>query len=186
MKKSNNLITVNNHSVPDCWFTEVQARAAESSHFDVVEKSKPDKAALALMLLARGTAKKRVAEISGLDRGTISKLAWRHSETLESRKREMARGYAMAAEQYKDLLVQKAEQLEDNPEELAKISPDKIALAMAIATDKATMLSGMPTAVVEHRKGATLSDALALINAAKARIAEKVRSEAIEAEVMGG
>jgi hypothetical protein len=54
---------------------------------------------------------------------------------------------------------------------------------MAIATDKATMLSGMPTAVVEHRKGATLSDALALINAAKARIAEKVRSEAIEAEV---
>jgi hypothetical protein len=98
---------------------EVAARAAESSHFDVVEKSKPDKAALALMLLARGTAKMRVAEISGLDRGTISKLAWRHSETLESRKREMARGYAMAAEQYKDLLAQKAEQLEDNPEELA-------------------------------------------------------------------
>jgi len=30
-----------------------------------------------------------------------------------------------------------------------------------------------------------LSDALAIINAAKARIAQKVRSEPIEAEVMG-
>jgi hypothetical protein len=44
----------------------------------------------------------------------------------------------------------------------------------------------MATSVVEHRKGASIDDAAKMIADAKARIANKVREEAIEAEVVEG
>ena len=72
----------------------------------------------------------------------------------------------------------------DNPDELAKISPDKLAVTVGILTDKAAQLTGMASSIVEHRKGASLDDAAKMIFDAKARIASKIKEDAIEAEIL--
>lgn len=92
--------------------------------------------------------------------------------------------YAIAAQEYTDLLFERSQQLFDTPEELAKISPDKLALTVGILTDKAAQLTGMASTIVEHRKGPSLDDAAKMIADAKNRIANKVKSEAIDAEVV--
>lgn len=92
--------------------------------------------------------------------------------------------YAIAAQDYTDLLFERSQQLFDNPEELAKISPDKLAVTVGILTDKAAQLTGMATTVVEHRKGASLDDAAKMIFDAKARIASKIKSDAIDVEII--
>jgi hypothetical protein len=45
-------------------------------------------------------------------------------------------------------------------------------------------LSGMATAVVEHRQGASIDDAAKMIAEAKSRIASKVKAQAVEAEIV--
>jgi hypothetical protein len=45
-------------------------------------------------------------------------------------------------------------------------------------------LSGMATAVVEHRQGASIDDAAKMIAEARSRLANKVKERAIEAEVV--
>ena len=92
--------------------------------------------------------------------------------------------YAIAAQDYTDLLFERSQQLFDNPEELAKISPDKLAVTVGILTDKAAQLTGMATTVVEHRKGASLDDAAKMISDAKSRIASKIKEDALEAEII--
>jgi len=90
----------------------------------------------------------------------------------------------MVAMEYKNLLFMKADQLMDDPEQLKMVSPDKLAVTMAIATDKAAMLTGMAGVIVEHRKGVSVEDAATAIAAARARIAAKIKSVSIEAEVI--
>jgi len=92
--------------------------------------------------------------------------------------------YAMVASEYTDLLFQKAEMLANDPEQLKYVPPDKLALTIGIMTDKASQLMGMATTVVEHRKGTSIEDAAKLIEEAKARVANKMREVAIEAEVV--
>ena len=92
--------------------------------------------------------------------------------------------YAIAAQDYTDLLFERSQQLFDNPDELAKISPDKLAVTVGILTDKAAQLTGMASSIVEHRKGASLDDAAKMISEARTRIADKIRKGAIEAEIV--
>jgi hypothetical protein len=58
---------------------------------------------------------------------------------------------------------------------LKKINPKDLALTAAIGTDKPMQLRGEATSVVEHRKGASLEDVLAM----KADLAKRV----VEVEV---
>jgi hypothetical protein len=92
--------------------------------------------------------------------------------------------YAIAAQEYTDLLFERSQQLFDNPEELAKISPDKLAVTVGILTDKAAQLTGMASSIVEHRKGASIDDAAKMIFDAKARIASKIKNDAIDVEII--
>ena len=88
--------------------------------------------------------------------------------------------YAIAAQEFTDLLLDRATQLFDDPNALSKISPDKLAITVGILTDKAAQLTGMATTVVEHRKGASLEDAAKMISEARQRVQGKV----IDAEVV--
>jgi len=171
--------------VPSEWFVAVRQRAEAANHYDCLERSRPEIAARALWMLAQGSTKSAVAKALGITRNVVLRLSWAHHDTLETKRKEFSREYAMVAMEYKDLLLQKAEQLADDPEQLKSISPDKLAVTMGIATDKAAMLSGMAGVVIEHRKGASIDDAATAIAAAKARIAEKIKTRAIEAEVVG-
>jgi hypothetical protein len=170
--------------IPANWFDEVRQRAENQSGIHCIERSDPAKAAAILWRVAQGVSLKKISDDLDVNRTVIRRLCWRHSDTLEVKKKEFSREFAMAAEAYKDLLLEKADRLFDNPEKLDDISPDKLALAMAIATDKSMALAGMASTVVEFRKGASLDDAATMIAEARARIAERARETALEAEIV--
>ena len=165
------------------WFLEVKERAKHSPG-NCVEHYAPNKAAMALWLAAQGARITDIQKKTGLGRETIRGLQWRHNDTLETKRKEFSMRYAIAAQDYTDLLFERSQQLFDNPEELAKISPDKLAVTVGILTDKAAQLTGMASSIVEHRKGASLDDAAKMIFDAKARIARKIKEDAIEAEIL--
>lgn len=165
------------------WFLEVQERA-KLSPGNCVEHYAPNKAAMALWLAAQGARISEIRDKTGLGRETIRGLQWRHNDTLETKRKEFSMRYAIAAQDYTDLLFERSQQLFDNPDELAKISPDKLAVTVGILTDKAAQLTGMASSIVEHRKGASLDDAAKMISEARTRIADKIRERAIEAEIV--
>jgi hypothetical protein len=136
---------------------------------------------MALWLAAQGARITDIQKKTGLGRETIRGLQWRHNDTLETKRKEFSMRYAIAAQEYTDLLFERANQLFDDPDSLAKISPEKLAITVGILTDKAAQLTGMATTVVEHRKGASLDDAMKLINEAKSRIA---KGKVVDAEVL--
>ena len=176
-----------NTDIPEEWFNEVRLRAQSFEGQNMnrcVELTKPQEAARALWMLAQGIPRYDIADATGLSYAAIRAMEWRHTDTLESKRKEFSREYAMVAMDYKNLLFLKAEQLDRDPEQLKMVSPDKLAVTMAIATDKAMALSGMAGIVIEHRKGASIEDAAAAITAARARVADKLRAQAIEAEVV--
>jgi hypothetical protein len=185
MNITKNSIQVNDDDIVNTeWFQEVLDRAKEHGEKKRVEFWNPHGAAKALWGLAQGKSHNKIAQESGLDRKTVRELEWRHTDTLDTKRKEFSRKYAIAAEEYTDLLFQKAEQLADDPEQLKNISPDRLALTVGIMTDKATQLAGMAGIVIEHRKGASIEDAAKIISEAKARIANKVKAQAIDAEII--
>lgn len=169
---------------PQDWMNEIRVRAEESSGIHCIERANPQLAAKIIWRMAQGVSANKIMQELGVKRDTIRRLAWRHKDTLETKKKEFSREYAMVAEELKNILLVKADQLLDNPEQLESLSPDKIALTVAIMTDKRMALSGMAGVVIEHRKGASIDDAQMAIAAARARIADKMRSEAVEAEIV--
>jgi len=162
------------------WFLEVKERA-KSLPRNSIEHYAPNKAALALYLLAQGAKITEISKKTGVSRDIIRSLEWRHNDTLETKRKEFSMRYAIAAQEYTDLLFERANQLFEDPDSLSKISPEKLAITVGILTDKAAQLTGMATTVVEHRKGASLDDAAKLISEARSRIA---KGKVVEAEVV--
>jgi hypothetical protein len=149
-----------------------------------VELSKPEQAATALWLRAQGSTYKSIEARTGLKFDTIRALCWRQEDTLETKRKEFSRKYAQVAEAFSDILLDRAATLIHDEEAVSQISPDRLAMTIGIMTDKAAQLSGMAGMVIEHRKGTSVEEAEAAIQAARARIADKMRTQAIEAEVI--
>jgi hypothetical protein len=57
-------------------------------------------------------------------------------------------------------------------------------VVVGIAHDKALALSNHATVVIEHRSGPTIEDAMLAIQAARDRVAAKLRAQSLEAEVV--
>jgi len=173
----------------DHWREEVRKRAAKHLSENpnatrALEIRAPEIAAEALYLLAcTGMPKNRIAAELKVDPRELWRLE-RHHGTLEMRRAGLGKRIANLSNGLANLLEKKIDQLEDDPDELAKTSLKDITLSMGIALDKAAMLSGMPTAVIEHRSGPTIEDAMKEIQAARDRVAEKRRAQCIEAEVV--
>jgi hypothetical protein len=185
VKQHETPVPFSNDECPPEWYEEVRQRVIEQGGGpSSTEFVKPKKCAIALWRLAQGVAMWRIADETGLDLKTVVRLRWRHTDTLDTRRKEFSRSYAQVADVFTDLLMEKAQQLGSDPESLSKLSPEKLALTVGIMTDKAAQLSGMAGVIIEHRKGPSIEDASQAITAARARIAEKMRAQAIEAEVI--
>lgn len=171
--------------IPGEWMNEVRLRteairAEKGACGTYFELAHPEKAAEILWKLAQGVSINQVSRDTGVNRTVIRRVSWRHSDTLETKRKEFSREFALAAEAYKDLLLEKADRLMESPELLDAISPEKLALSMAISTDKSMALAGMAGVVIEHRKGASIDDAMKAIADARARSASKT----VEAEII--
>jgi len=172
--------------VPQCpveFVEQIRKWGDDNRNGGTIEWLRPEEAAIALWRMAQGVSMSRISRETNIKRETLLRMRWRHEDTLESKRKEFSKHYAQAAQVYTDLLFDKADRLAENPELLDAISPDRLALTVGIMTDKAAQLSGMAGTIIEVRKGVTVDDAAKMINEAKQRIANKVKREAIEAQV---
>ena len=163
------------------WLEEVRKRAIEAGvHYNAIEFTQPEKTARVLKLLAAEYSVRRISKETGMGHAAIQRLKWTHKETLESRRKELARTYGMAAEAVVALAFKKIEMLEDDEDALANTTLKDIALSGAILTDKAMQLSGMATVTIEHRSGPSIEDAQKAIMAARQKVADNLKEGAID------
>jgi hypothetical protein len=179
----NELLEIDSKKAIKEFFLEVKERAKLFPR-NSIEHYNPNVAAQILWMLAQGGRISVIAKKCKVSHELVRSLEWRHNDTLESKRKEFSKRYAIAAAEYTDLLFEKAEQLSNDPEQLKMISPDRLALTIGIMTDKAGQLSGMASTIVEHRKGASIDDAAKMIAEAKSRIANKIKEQAIDVEVV--
>ena len=149
-----------------------------------IERHDPNRTLHILAMLAAGRGIREISRATNTQQAIVRGLEWKFGDTLETKRKEYSQRYAIAAHEYTDLLFMKAERLHDDPEKLDNISPDKLALTAAIMTDKAMQLSGMATSVVEHRKGVSIDDAKKEIEEVRARLAQRTREVAVDAELV--
>ncbi len=160
----------------DAVIAESVGEAAKVGRSDKIEVRDPMKAAVILERLARGDRLRRVMAEEGVGQEMIARLKLDHGEAI-ARRRELAAGDAeYLAERYRLLAEDKADQLADDPEAMARVNPKDLALSYGIYRDKASNLRGDATAVVEHKRSVSLEDAAAMIEAAR----KKVQGEAID------
>lgn len=152
------------------------AEAAAHAPANRLEVVKPVECALAMDMLASGESYAEIARETGLTHYAIAALRGRHEEAIAVRRARAADEAEHLADVYRQVLREKAEGLLSDKEALKKLNPKDAALTLGILTDKAMTLRGEATSVVEHRKGVSLEDAAAMIEAAR----KKVRGEAID------
>lgn len=165
------------------FYDEIRERAKQLSP-SCIENTHPSVAAKALWMLAQGAKIGDIKRVTNLPRQTIRRLEWAHNDTLETKRKEFSMMYALAAAEFTDLIFMKAEQLHDDPDQLAAISPEKLALTMNILTEQAAKLLGMATTKVEVVKRTSIEDALLEIEKARQRVSEKIRGVAVDAEII--
>lgn len=165
-------------------FVEKVRERAKNLPKSAIENSKPKQAIQALIMMGAGKSFAEIRRVTKLSYEAMKSLEWNHGETIESKRKEYSVRFAVAASQFTDLLFLKAERMLDDPDQLDKVMPDKLALTAAVMTDKAMQLAGMATSTVEIRKGASIDDAKEELEAIKRRVAMRARAGAIEAEVV--
>lgn len=149
------------------------------------EIREPEKAARALYLLdTTDMGQNRIAEEVGLAKREIGSLLFHRPEIWEKRRPRLAASLAATSEELVDLMGDKIAQLKADDEALAQTPIKDLALSIGIVADKAATFNGMATAVIEHRAGPSIDDARKAIEEARARIASKTKSGALEAEVI--
>jgi uncharacterized protein YerC len=164
---------------------DIMNRAKDLSPL-TVENRNPHLAAKAMWMLSQGAPYSKIRQVTGINHETLRRLEWDHQSTLEDKRKQFATRYAMGAMEYTDLLFKKAEMLHDNPDQLAQISPEKLATVVGIMQDKSSMLSGSSSSDVNKKEGLSIEDARSLIEAAAQRIAEKKKNitKLVDAEVV--
>lgn len=149
------------------------------------EIREPEKCAQALYLLAETDTKHYlIAEKVGLTEREVGQLTYRRPELWEKRRPELAQKMAAASEQLLDVLEEKMQRLQADPDKLDDEKLKDIALAIGIVTDKAANLNGMATVKVEHVHSNRMEEYEAMREAAKKRLEDK-KSGALEAEIIG-
>ena len=146
-----------------------------------LERQNPVKAANILMMLEERISEIKIQKALGCNNHTTRRLRVDFSETIQERRKEFSRRFAVVSEMATDLLMKKMGMLDGDDEMLANTPLKDLALVAAIATDKGGMLDGMPTVTIEHRKGSSIEDALKLRDAARQRLTQ---TQVIEAEIL--
>lgn len=146
------------------------AKVAGNAHGLAMEVKKPKECALALEMLANGETYYAIRKATGFGTDAIGRLKLRHQGAIDSRREAAAMEAEELADLYREVLRRKVEDLLEDPERLAKANPKDLALTFGITSDKAASLRGDANVVVEHRKGWSLEDARAMIEASRKKI----------------
>lgn len=144
------------------------------------ERTHPRESVMALEMLAEGNGYEEVSKATGLSFGQLAALKARHKQGLDVRRIALSEDGFEMAESLRLLAKKKIHNLSLDDEALAKTPLKDLVIPWAIAQDKGFAALGEATkVVVEHRKGPSIEDAMAAIEAVRA----KIRQSAIEVDV---
>jgi hypothetical protein len=82
------------------------------------------------------------------------------------------------------LVGRKISRIGEDDDQLDATSLKDLTIATGIMAQNAATMAGVATTIIEHRTGPTLDEAMKAIEEAKAKIANKAKAGAIEAEVV--
>jgi hypothetical protein len=134
-----------------------------------LEAQDSEKAAQALYLLQRGATIYKAAKETGISEIVLRRTASHHLGPLEKWRPDLVQRLGSLSMVSMEALAMKFDQIMSDPEELKKVSIDKLAVTAGIVTDKFLTINGQATSRVEHRIGISLDDATAAIAAARAK-----------------
>ncbi|MDA1006322.1 MAG: hypothetical protein O3A87_07550 [Verrucomicrobia bacterium] len=137
-----------------------------------IESKRPHEAAQAIELLAQGVSIVRIKEETGISLCALTRLRQDHSEVISHRQERAANDAARAADAFRMLLEEKADQLGQDAEALAKVNPKDLAITFGVCTDKALSLAGRASTIVEHRAGPTREEYREALRRAQGRLIE--------------
>ena len=140
-------------------------------HRATIEERDPMMAMKALELMASGRTQREVEAATGMTFETQRLLRARNERPFAVRRAELALDGFELAEGFRMLALQKQADLAEDKEQMREVNVRDLAISFAITQDKAMAALGenAQRIVVEHRKGASIEDAQAEIEAAKER-----------------
>ena len=187
---SEDLITIDDAAL-DYWRTVVADRAAQVLAKGVtkaraLEVVFPERAAMALYLLNEypDMSRREVARRVNVARIDLDRLAYHNAMKLEDARPELAAKFTANASKLADLVGRKISRIGEDDDQLDATSLKDLTIATGIMAQNAATMAGVATTIIEHRTGPTLDEAMKAIEEAKAKIANKAKAGAIEAEVV--
>lgn len=150
--------------------TEHQRKAGTSG----MEVQNPEKAARILNALADGEPSRKIERQFRVGGSLLTRMRRDHCEVLSQSKRARAQAAAEVADQARELLTKKINQLAGDDAALAKANLKDVGITFGIVTDKAQLLANDPTLIVgDPTPKVSIQDAIDAIEAAKAEVASR-------------
>lgn len=151
-----------------------------------LEIRNPGVVAEVLQLRTEGMLVKDVEKRTGVCANTQRRILRQHPEVVEKLQKLAATEHMILAERYLEMQHKKLDQIDEDEEELKKVSLRDLAIGGAINVDKSLGLSGKAAMIIEHRKGLTIEDAQAAIAAAREEAQRRLResSMTVDAEIL--
>lgn len=155
-------------------------RAGGAKKLMCLEATNPEKAAQALYLLQQGATIYKASKETGISEIVLRRTASHHLGPLEKWRPDLVSRLGRLAFSSAAALEMKLEQIMSDPEEMKKVSVDKLAVTYGIIGDKFLTLSGQATVITESRTGPTLEDAMKFREEVRQRMIDKAKAEAID------
>jgi hypothetical protein len=163
------------------WATIVMDRAKDSPP-NALENTHPEKAACILWHRAQGDSYKKIRNKYNVGLATIKRMELGYKEPLAEARKTASVDWLCLADASRQAAFTKLERMQDDPELLDQVGLDRLTLAAAVSQDKAMVLEGQASTIVEHKSGKSIEEAQEMIKMAKARVAEKKKIIDVEAE----
>ena len=152
-----------------------------------MEVQSPGKAARILNALADGNPTRKIERHFRVGGSLLTRMRRDHHEVLREARMIRAQAAAEVADQARELLAKKIDQLAGDEQALAKANLKDLGITFGIVTDKAQLLANDPTLIVQDQTPkVTLQDARDFIEEAKAKVARQEENEKIGIGFDGG
>ena len=152
-----------------------------------MEVQSPGKAARILNALADGNPTRKIERHFRVGGSLLTRMRRDHHEVLREARMIRAQAAAEVADQARELLAKKIDQLFGDEQALAKANLKDLGITFGIVTDKAQLLANDPTLIVQDQTPkVTLQDAMDFIEEAKAKVARQEENEKIGIGFDGG
>ncbi len=168
----------------DFWMKRVEeVESTYSARQNTMERVRPHMVVRILMMIESGSGRREISKECQVNSRAIARIRERYHETIQESRKEFSRKFANATTLAVEAFTERMHNILDDEDELKKVNPKDLAIAVGVFTDKGLLMDGEATSIHEVRKGNSMEDAAAMIEEAKNRIARK--SITVEAQIVG-